>query len=309
MNLRWIGLVWILGLGGGRAADFVRDGELIQDRQFHRGFILWEPKPGQHVRYGELKYTRSDAKPLWGLCQWSSRLPLDPALAKSSASALVCSNLAKAVALRSRRGELTLAVNSAVEYGPRARTAADPWVHLLAEQEFAAPACLGDICNARLRVEARLLHATNLHRGDYSPDRHAAQFQIFFIVQNRNRQSPGFRDYLWFGVPLYDDRHRFPQEFKARDFGGTAKFIFTAGGKTFAERSTHDGQWVTVDKDLLPFLREALATAWARGFLAGSREIGDYCLTGMNLGWEVPGTFDVAMEIRRLSLQLVSVRP
>jgi hypothetical protein len=256
------------------------------------------------VRAGELKPPRSTAAPVWGLCQWSSRFPLDASFARTSAGALVCSNDAKGVVVRPRRGELTLAVNSAVEYGPQARAAADPWVHLLAEQDFAAPAGLGDLRAARLHVEARLLRATNRHRGDYSPDRHAAQFQIFFIVQNRNRASPGFGDYLWFGVPLYDSRHRFPEEFKARDFGGTGRFIFTPGGRAFTDRSTHDGRWVTIEKDLLPLLREALETAWARGFLPASRAIGDYALTGMNLGWEVPGTFEVALQIRRLSLRV-----
>lgn len=270
---------------------------------------MWEPRPGQHVRYGELKSLEAPVSPVWGLCQWSSRFRLDPASAISTAGMLICSNEAKRVVVRARHGELTLAVNSAVEYGSQARTAAAPWVHLLAEQDFRTPAGLAEIRNARLHVEARLLYATNLHRGDYSPDRHAAQFQLFFVVQNRNRQSPGFGDYLWFGVPLFDNRRRFPPEFKARDFGGTARFIFTPDGETFAKRSLHEGRWVTVERDLLPLLREALDTAWTRGFLPASRDLGDYSLTGMNLGWELPGTFNVALQIRRLSLRVASPRP
>ena len=79
-------------------------------------------------------------------------------------------------------------------------------------------------------------------------------------------------------------------------------FIFTPGGEVFTNASTHDRNWVTVDKDLRPLLGEAMETAWANGFLGASRDLADYCLTGMNLGWEVPGLFDVAMQVRGLSL-------
>jgi hypothetical protein len=195
-------------------------------------------------------------------------------------------------------------VNAGVEYGTNARRRSDPWVHLLMEQEFATPPALEQLGTARLHIEARLVRARNLHQGDYLPDVHAAQFQIFFTVQNRNRTSPGFGDLLWFGVPIYDNRHRMPPEFKAQDFGGTAKFIYTPGGLTFGADSAHEGAWVTIEKDLRPLMVEALDTAWARGFLGGSRVVRDYHIGGMNLGWELPGTFDVELHLRQLSLRL-----
>ncbi len=48
----------------------------------------------------------------------------------------------------------------------------------------------------------------------------------------------------------------------------------------------------------------ALETAWKRGFLTGSRGFADDRITGMNLGWEVPGLFDVEMQVRDLSLEV-----
>ena len=111
---------------------------------------------------------------------------------------------------------------------------------------------------------------------------------------------------MWFGIPIYDSRHRFPKEFKAKDFGGTAKFIFTSSGQTFTKQSSHDGDWVIIDKDLLPLMREALETAWARGFLQSSKAIEDYHIGRMNMGWELPGTFDVDMQERNLSFKVKS---
>lgn len=307
MIIRIAAVVFLLlqSLAAGPAAEPAHDLELIQDNHFQLGFILWEPKPGQHLRYGELKGRQPDAKPVWGLSQWSSKFPLDPGLAYYSKDALVCSNTAKGIWINGQPAEFTMAVNSRAEYGEQARAQSDPWVHLLVEQEFPAPPRLASLAAAQLHVEARLLHSTNRHHGDYSPGKHAAQFQIFFTVQNRNRQSPGHGDLLWFGVPIYDNRDRFAKEFKAQDFGGTAKFIFTPGGETYATNSAHDGQWVVIEKDLLPLMREALATAWARGFLKDSKELSDYAIGGMNMGWELPGTFDVAMRVRKLSLRAI----
>ncbi len=171
------------------------------------------------------------------------------------------------------------------------------------EQEFAAPARLEELSAARFHLEARLSRSRNLHRTDYSPAAHAAQFQVFFTVQNRNRQSPGHGDLLWFGVPVYDSRHRHPPEYKSKDFGGTEKFIYTPDAKMFGTTSAHEGDWVVIDQDLLPLMREALSAAWAKGFLSASRQPNDYGIGGMNLGWELPGTFDVEMEIRNLNLK------
>ena len=61
-----------------------------------------------------------------------------------------------------------------------------------------------------------------------------------------------------------------------------------------------------IDKELLPLMREALETAWARGFLQSSKAIEDYHIGRMNMGWELPGTFDVDMQERNLSFKVKS---
>jgi hypothetical protein len=304
MNAAWcIALPLLTSLAVVSVAESGSERELIQDNHFRSGFILYEPKPGRHVRYGELKGLDATSAPVWGLLQWSSTFPLAVSSVVRSNGSLVLSNAAKGIQLGGGF-DFSMAANSLTEYGARARTVSDPWVHLLVEQEFAQPAKLSELSSAKLHIEARLVRSRNLHQGDYSPDVHAAQFQIFFTVQNRNQQSKGFGDLLWFGIPIYDNRNRYAHEFKAQDFGGTAKFIFTPSGRTFATNSTHDGSWVVIDKDLRPLIHEALKTAWARGFLKESKTIEDYYIGGMNMGWELPGTFDVEMHVRNLSLMI-----
>jgi hypothetical protein len=148
-------------------------------------------------------------------------------------------------------------------------------VHLLVQEPFADPPSLAALASARLRLQAKLF-CSRFHRTeDYSPRLHAAQFQMFLTLQNRNRQSPGFGKLAWFGIPLYDDRSRFPKEHKARDTGGTAMFIFTPGGEVFTDRSAHDGEWISAAKEVRPLFLEALAAAWQRGFLRESRDVAE----------------------------------
>ncbi|MEO6434816.1 MAG: hypothetical protein ABIP55_03520, partial [Tepidisphaeraceae bacterium] len=242
--------------------------------------------------------------------QWSTRFPLDHSMLEQGLSDSVAyKNDAKTVGVGSsgeQKGVLSLAVNSLVEYGPRAKGAGAPWVHLLVQQDFDPPAALERLGAVTLHIDARLLRSRSLHANDYSPDIHSAQFTIFFTIENRNRQSAGHGDYLWFGIPIYDNRSRFPKAFKEQDFGGTAKYIFMPDGKTYTESSAHDGEWMVIEKDLLPLMREALEAAWARGYLKDSKNLSDYAIGGMNMGWELPGTFDVEMRIRNFSVKAVS---
>jgi len=314
LSSAWLGAtLWLahaLVPGTVRGADALGQDarELIRDPQFQRGFRLLDPKPGQRVVYGQRSVPGTTGEPAWDLAQWTSRFPLAAGAALDTQPGLAqWTNVAKAVRVGSGGSgcaDLSLAVSASGEYAGRARKAGEPWVHLLVEQRFDQPPSIAAIGTARLRLEARLLKA-RLHRTpDHSPDLHAAQFQMFLTVQNQNRQSPGFGRLLWFGIPLYDDRARIPPEHQQRDTAGSDMFIFTPAGNVFSATSAHDRDWIAVDHDLRPLLQTALETAWARGFLLESREASDYRLTGMNLGWEVPGLFDVEMQVRHLSLQV-----
>jgi hypothetical protein len=232
-------------------------------------------------------------------------MPIQSTDQKIDSGTLVLSNAAKSITLQSRGADLVLAANSAVEYGLASRKAGESWVHLLVEQEFGRSPFLNTLSGAQFHFEGRLRRSTSLHRDDYDPGVHAAQFQVFFTLQKRNRQSAGYGDFLWFGIPIYDNRHAHPPEFKSKDFGGTGKFIFTPTATNFTRASAHGGDWIVIDRDLLPLMRQGLETAWEKGFLSGSKSMADYAIGGMNMGWELPGMFDVALETRDLSLILV----
>ncbi len=307
-------LLTSLAGAGGISARSAAPRELIRDPGFQRGFILLDPAPGKRVALGVLPGLVPDTKTgaVWDLAQWSSKETLRlESRQRWFGGALRYANGFKSVTLGmpgTEEASVSLRVNAEAEYGGRARKSGEPWVHLLAQQEIEKPPALSELSAARLRIEVRLRSAQRIETPDYSRDLHAAQFQLFFSVQNLNRASPGYGQYLWFGVPLYDDRHRVAPAHQAPDTGGTQMFIYTPAGSVFSRQSAHDKKWLTVDADVLPLLRRGLETAWQRGFLKDSQSLADYRIASLNLGWEVPGIFNVEMQVRKLSLKVTSQR-
>ncbi|MGA2661598.1 MAG: hypothetical protein ABSH34_29300 [Verrucomicrobiota bacterium] len=279
--------------------------ELVRDPHFQSGFYLLEPKPGKRVVYGELKGL-APAKPVWDLAQWSSRFPLQPGECVSSSQTLVCTNSAKNIVVGtpgSPAADLSLAVNAGAEYPQARKSANEPWVHLLVQQDFENPPALAELAACNFQLEARLKRSTLVNTSDYSPSLHAAQYFVYFTAANRNPKAAGYGECFWFGIPVYDSRHRVVPEYEAQDFGETKLFIFTPASDRFTGRSTHDGEWVTFEKNLLPLMRQGLEHARDKGFIKGSQDLADYRPLGIFIGWEVPGMFDVNLQIRNLSLK------
>jgi hypothetical protein len=286
---------------------------LLDDTRFERGFIVWSPEPGSHVKEGRIQPTDSTATPVWGLAQWHSRFTLAEARRdRSSKDIVTFSDGAKSVTFypRGAEADISFALAGGIEYEVRAPQPGDPWPHLLAERKLLVHPTIAELESVRMAVRYRLANA-DVHRPvGFDRRRHTAQFLFYVTVQNRNRTSDGFGDYFWFGVPMYDARYRLPRAHKAVDKGSdrkpaTGKFIFNPSGERYTTNSAHDGEWVAIEKDLLPLIREGLATAWERGYLQDSRDPADYRLMAMNIGWEVTGPLDVEMQVAGFRLEAV----
>ncbi|MEW6357646.1 MAG: hypothetical protein AB1696_15045 [Planctomycetota bacterium] len=282
--------------------------EMIRDPRFQRGFIVCAPKEGKRVVEGALQWDAAAGEPIWDLAQWHSKHSIAGVEPERLPSGAVrYSNAAKAVVVgppESEEADLILAVNASREYGDRARQKGEGWPHLLVSQRFETHPAIPDLKELIFHASVRLRRSEFHKTEDYTPNMHAAQFQFFITIQNLNKESSGFGDFLYFGVPFYDSRWRATRPFAAPDAWG--KFIYTPAGDVYTKESTHDGQWVTIEKDLLPLIHDGLKTAWEKGSLKDSHDPADYRLGGMNVGWEVPGIFDVEMQLRDLSLRAVA---
>lgn len=316
--MRWLqsGFVFLLIVPAGTAVcagQGTRAESLFADTQFHRGFLLSYPdsSKGRTVEKA-LDFGDGNNVSVWRLCQWATRHSLATArCVRDADGSLSYENETKRVRVCQADGEsrgLTLEIRGSAEYGTRARKQGESWPHLLIEQDAVRLRSLDELDEVRLRIRVRLLHSkSGMPAAEYDPGLHAAQFQMFFIVSNIRPESSDRGNYFWFGVPFYDSRHDIPPAFMAADAGkkdATGKFIYTVAGAALGEASLKTGQWVGLDVDLLPHIVKGLQEATKRGYLQSS-DPHDYAVANMNLGGEIPGTFDAAVQVQDLEISAV----
>ncbi|MBM4156343.1 MAG: hypothetical protein FJ221_15130 [Lentisphaerae bacterium] len=306
--------------------------ELIGDPRGERGVKLRSVNPGP-AGYGAreegiLRGQDQGAAPIWTLMQAYSKASLasvEPLTLPGGQKKWTNAYKEFILGHGTPDADFVLGVNSIEEYGSQYRRAKAPWPHLLLEQTICAPGghaseagpSLADCQAMTLRVSVQLRSARNLHERDrgYSEGLHAAQFQLYFTLQNLNRQSPGYgKDYVWFGVPFYDDRHPVIPPTSMRDGTGqedeskgekrgTGRFIHSVGTRPFADRGLVPGARLGIQTNILPLMVEALERTWSRGVCNSSTNLADYKIGGMNIGWEVPGLSAVSAQFKDLSLK------
>lgn len=277
---------------------------LFADAAFQRGFLLSHASTakGRQVEK-RLPGRLPGREPVWRLCQWATRYSLaDAERTLLPGGDVMYENAGKKVVMAgpdSPNRDLVLHMKAGREY-LCPRRSGESWPHLLVEQDTPHVVTLDRLEKLRLRISLKLC-AFKDHMGEAADPRlHAAQCQLFFIVKHVKGMTGRKGDYFWFGVPFFDNRHELPGAYRARDAGksdATGKFIYTIAGKHHLQRSLRDGRWQHVDMDLLPFIRAGLACAGERGYLKDVAPA-HYAVVNMNLGWEMPGTYDGAVQIK-----------
>jgi hypothetical protein len=214
------------------AAGGLETRELLDHPQFEQGFNVMAPKEGKRVPEGVLRSGGDTAAaPIWDMAQWNTRFSIATARPAPLANGgIQFTNAAKRIVI-STTGQLTLAVNAGVEYAGRARRKGESWPHLLVSQRFAESPSLAELQEVVLKIAVRLRRTVAHPTPDDTPQLHAAQSLLYVIVQNLNRQSPGYGDFLYLGVPFYDNRWRSSESYAAPDRCG--KFIYTPAAEVY----------------------------------------------------------------------------
>ncbi len=259
--------------------------------------------------------------PVWQFAEGNSRSTLESQTLQTTASGAVYWQDPYAMLMVATpdlpEHDLTVAVNgyeqyNGVYYQPQPQQG---WVFHLAQQQFSYPGNyssgspnMSSLDHLYFRVYAQLLQDDPNIRSGYDSNIHAAQFLIYFTVQNLNPNNSGCcAEYVWFGITLYDDRYDVPGLSTLQDAGGTERYIYNVGAAPFVNQGLQPGgTGLLFEGDLLPMMREALLSAWEHGFLTGSNVLSDYRIGGMNIGWEVTGLNDVSMRVSDLSLRYVT---
>jgi len=286
-------------------------GEEFEDAGFARGFNVTAARhPAPKIELGALRFPGGpDEAPAWRLAQWGTRHLLAPGFFQAAGEGRWVAETPGKRVVVDRAGEtgpsILLGVNGGAEYGDHYREKGEFWPHLLIEQRFDPPLRPAKPGGLGLELEFRVVQCAPAPGMEAGLKRglHTAQVSAYFTVHNLTEDSPDRGDMIWFGIPLFDARHAIPPGHYALDTapGGGGKFICNLDGKRFWEGNTGDGQWRQLEADLSELLGDALAIAREHGYLERST-LEDLALTSFNLGWEVPGPYNAAIEFRGLLL-------
>ena len=294
----WIGGLFVADIAADDAAEKSR--EVLADLKFEQGFVLTGATHAAPLRVET--FGQQDVTPVWRMPQWHSQGLLDRVQVDDATVQL--RDDYKSATLDRKTGAINLTVHASKEYAAPRTSPSEPWVHLLLEQSpFRQPVPVTEAAAIWVEVEFELTE--NTAHGPQDPGLHAAQLSWFLYMKNTNRQSKGFRDFLWFGVSMFDSRYDFVPDYAAQDFAmPNGSFIYTLGSKRYLDAPVEIGQRQTIRREILNDLREAIETAHKSGFITETT-IDDVVLDGMNIGWEVPGTYDIGVTLHKLRVTVV----
>lgn len=251
--------------------------EVIQDRGFNNGIKVLGHTSYSPAPIDTLYPFEASTGPIhWLLPQWGTGFIMQDITPQAVGDSVIYRNQAKKisfVANKEQTIEITLEVIASAEY-ERPRLMNEEWPHLLLEQYFTAPLQLSEAEQLIYQTRCKLLYCTNKMREVYNQNLHTAQFSQIFTIQDNNKASKSYGDFFWFGLPLYDYRHKNIKLYAALDMGkddASNKFIYSVASGDIFDGTLHDKQWVNIEKDILPFIKEAFEMAQERGYLTGSK--------------------------------------
>lgn len=275
------------------------------DDDYSEGFNVYTTEEGNGTINGILNTDDTPSVPEWTLAQWNSVNDLTDGYRIIQDDLYLWGDNSKQVFIRRGSNTLGLLMNASAEYEAD-RVANQPWPCLLLNQEFDFQHHLkvDTLAALFMNVDFRITKMENHMRGPVNPALHAAQLLWYITVQNRNTESEDFGKYIWFGLQLYDSRYTFPGFYADEDGGkdvNTGMFIYLPASSEFLAKQVTPGSSVSVEYNVLSQIRAAFSLAQSRGYLTNTT-FEDLYIGGMNIGWELPGTFDVCVEIDDLNL-------
>ncbi|HLT00255.1 MAG TPA: hypothetical protein VK005_02075 [Acholeplasma sp.] len=290
--------------------------ELLDDPTFATGFNLLGVSPvidGRTV-YRHLDYDGKaipSDREVWYLGQWWTPYDVKNATYEEKDGNYIYETPSRKIEVNpSNNGYYRVDLLGSKEYD-HPRQGGEPWPHNLIEQNFTQSVKIGEISRLVLTLDVSINSVVNMMGDAYNPDMHAAQFLWYVTVNNAVPQDsnpdevgkPG--DFFWFGIPIYDSRFDFINESKHIDQGApgtTNKLIYSISSRNYINEKIQFGKIYHIEIDILPYLREAFIYAASNNALVNAK-LENLVVNYMNLGWELPGTFDVSSTIQNLSIK------
>lgn len=312
----------------------VNDGtvqEILRDMNFSRGLEVskFHSNTSGGIPEGTLDFNGKSAAggAVWSMGQWGCTVSLMDADFVRDGTRLSYYDGSKLYAFDAvKTGSVSLAIKGSVEYGKDEKgeyrdrlQSTENWPHNIIGQSI--PENLGAVKGAeRLMWECEytVTQCDRLTKYPIDKNMHAAQFQWFVSMYNNNPNTESYRQSVWFGFSMFDTRNpnACPGGMAAFDGGkedNTGMFIYmfslaqaddTLEWNVIEKPTSVVGKRRTVKVDVLPFIKAGIVSAQKKGALAGAA-YEDMVFSSTNIGWEIPGSYDVSVDIHAMNMYKV----
>ncbi len=286
--------------------------EVFLDQSFSHGFALSPLDPKIVEQGGGFEKTNVDTlfwgnenqSPVWQLSQWYSKYNLAHVKPELASDGSITFHNEEKRLVHYPDGSILLELTTSKEYN-NPRKSNENWPHILIEQKFGSQSpVIGHAKELFFSMEIKLVKCENkMKEGTFNEKLHTAQSPFYFVLKDCNKESEDSGKYLWFGIPSFDYRYkRTGNEEKVSWDIGTSSYIYCVPEMAiWGDVRFQDGKWHKGQADILPLLKRALETMKSKGAFANT-SLDDFRITGMNFGWEIPGTFDAALCVKNFSL-------
>lgn len=294
--------------------------ELLSDEKYIDGFqLLSTSTENKRNISGWIINNGKEALrlPKWQMAQWWTHNDfIKSNYIQISDTKYQYKNDSRTLILDEDKGELTMELNSYVEYMHKlghSRTGNEGWSHFLIEQSFEKAAKLVDCEKIIVTFDFKINECTNLDLFQLIP---AASFLFYMTITHPKNGDTAYQsgendnDFFWFGLPIFDSREDYVKGYYHVDSGftgATNKLIYSIPGTKFLKEKIQYGKQYHVEIDILPYLHEAYKFGKENGALKNS-SFEDLVVNYMNLGWELPGSFKVSSTISNLQISIIKKR-
>ena len=294
---------------------------IMGDTDFSTGIHMLGTDAGEDGRktFRKLDFggtAKETETPVWVMAQWCSSYDLSDEMdagrsqEKKEGDTYICEDPAKTFRFNSKTKAVDLIYRASVDY-ETPRVGDQGWSHMLLEQNFANTPMIGDVKEVRVAMDFTINQMDlKMTEAEYNYDLHTAQLVWFITLTNMSSEHGIPGDYIWFGVPLYDARGMYRANTVQYD-KGTEHYIYGVAPNNYMDEyiteSTFDKDYLPIQTDIkfdfnnYPLFQSAFEEVQRSGGMKGAR-FEDMAVTYMNMGWEIPGTYDVGVTIRNMDI-------